>query len=141
MPSQCTLPDDVLTSGADIVLLPFQHRLPAARRPRVLLGVTGSVAAIKLPELAGKLQRFADVRVVATPSAQHFFTETELPADCRPLLGELFCSSRRVASVFDLWQSVECKAPCKVCIQQLAGNQVHKVAAQATRTTGGTGGK
>lgn len=60
------------------------------RRPRVLLGVTGSVASIKVPELAAKLQRFADVRVVATPSARHFFTEAELPEDCRPLLGASF---------------------------------------------------
>jgi phosphopantothenoylcysteine synthetase/decarboxylase len=53
----------------------------------VLLGVTGSVAAIKVPELATQLRRFADVRIVATPSAQHFFTEEQLPAECRPLLG------------------------------------------------------
>lgn len=59
----------------------------AVRRPRVLLGVTGSVASIKAPELAAKLQRFADVRVVASPSAQHFFTEADLPEACRPLLG------------------------------------------------------
>ena len=54
----------------------------------MLLGVTGSVAAIKVPELATKLLRFADVRIVATPSARHFFTQEQLPAECAPLLGE-----------------------------------------------------
>ena len=56
-------------------------------RPHVLLGVTGSVAAIKVPELVAKLLRFADVRIVATPSARHFFTQEQLPAECGPLLG------------------------------------------------------
>ncbi len=62
-------------------------RPPAARRPHVLLGVTGSVAAIKVPQLAAALREFADVRVVATPAAKHFFTEQQLPPECRPLLG------------------------------------------------------
>ena len=53
----------------------------------MLLGVTGSVAAIKVPELVTKLLRFADVRIVTTPSAQHFFTQEQLPAECGPLLG------------------------------------------------------
>ncbi len=67
-----------------------QHRCSlrqATRRPHVLLGVTGSVAAIKVPQLAAALREFADVRVVATPAAKHFFTEQQLPPECRPLLG------------------------------------------------------
>ncbi len=60
------------------------------RRPRVLLGATGSVAAITVAELAGKLADFADVRVVTTAAAQRFFSEASLPPGCRPLLGAPF---------------------------------------------------
>jgi phosphopantothenoylcysteine decarboxylase len=42
------------------------------RRPRVLLGVTGSVAAVKWEELALLLLAWADVRVVHTRAALHF---------------------------------------------------------------------
>lgn len=53
------------------------------RRPRVLLGVTGSVAAIKAPMLCEQLLRFADVRVVLTSAARHF-----LPPNAAPYGGE-----------------------------------------------------
>jgi phosphopantothenoylcysteine decarboxylase len=49
------------------------------RRPRVLLGLTGSVAAVKAPELAAALGAFADVRVVATDAARRFFDAAALP--------------------------------------------------------------
>jgi len=42
------------------------------RRPRVLLGLSGSVAALKAPQLAAALSSFADVRCVATAAALHF---------------------------------------------------------------------
>ena len=42
------------------------------RRPRILLGVSGSVAAVKQAELAVALSSFADVRAVATARAAHF---------------------------------------------------------------------
>ena len=48
--------------------------LLSSSRPKVLLGVTGSVAAIKVPELAVALSKFADVRVIATERG-HFFME------------------------------------------------------------------
>ena len=60
----------------------------AARRPRVLLGASGSVAAIKLGQLAALLLEFAEVRVVATRSARYFFQDPDLPPACRPALGE-----------------------------------------------------
>lgn len=42
--------------------------------PNILLGVTGSVAAIYTPELARELQQAGhQVKVVATPSAAYFF--------------------------------------------------------------------
>jgi hypothetical protein len=44
----------------------------SSRRPRVLLGVSGSVAAVKWEELALLLLDFADVRVVHTRAALHF---------------------------------------------------------------------
>lgn len=44
----------------------------ARRRPRVLLGVSGSVAAIKAAEVAALLCAWADVRVVATEVGRRF---------------------------------------------------------------------
>ncbi|KAK9868661.1 hypothetical protein WJX84_007243 [Apatococcus fuscideae] len=58
------------------------------RRPRVLLGVTGSVAAIKAPDLARMLASFADVRVVATGPALRFFNSQQLPLNCRTIHGD-----------------------------------------------------
>jgi phosphopantothenoylcysteine decarboxylase len=49
---------------------------------RVLLGVTGSVAAIRTPELVADLRRAGhDVRVVATEPALHFFDAEALRSD------------------------------------------------------------
>lgn len=39
----------------------------------MLLGVTGSVATIKLEELASKLAPIANLKIVATQSARNFF--------------------------------------------------------------------
>lgn len=48
---------------------------------RVLLGVTGSVAAVKTPELAAALAAAGhEVRVVATAAALYFFDRAALPA-------------------------------------------------------------
>jgi phosphopantothenoylcysteine decarboxylase len=48
---------------------------------KILLGVTGSVAAIKTPALvAALLARGHEVKVVATQSALYFFAPDELPA-------------------------------------------------------------
>lgn len=41
-------------------------------RSNVLIGVTGSVAAIKLEELAEKLSEFATIKIVTTAAAKHF---------------------------------------------------------------------
>jgi len=45
------------------------------RRPRILLGITGSVAAVKGPKLALRLANEvnADVRVVLTRTVEHYF--------------------------------------------------------------------
>lgn len=49
------------------------------RRPRVLLGVTGSVAAIKAPEIVNQLvdQIGADVRVLLTSGGSNFWNKAE----------------------------------------------------------------
>ena len=58
----------------------------------VVLGVTGSVAAIRTPALHAGLQSLGHaVRVVATEPALHFFDPAELPADpLDPLGGPIF---------------------------------------------------
>ncbi|HEX7062908.1 MAG TPA: bifunctional phosphopantothenoylcysteine decarboxylase/phosphopantothenate--cysteine ligase CoaBC [Woeseiaceae bacterium] len=49
--------------------------------PRIILGVTGSIAAYKAPELVRRLkEQGAAVRVVMTESAAHFITPTALQA-------------------------------------------------------------
>mmetsp|Transcript_79526 Transcript_79526/g.221133 ORF Transcript_79526/g.221133 Transcript_79526/m.221133 type:complete len:240 (+) Transcript_79526:13-732(+) len=47
----------------------------SAPRPHVLVGCTGSVATVKVPQLALSISKFADVRVVATEHALHFLSE------------------------------------------------------------------
>lgn len=39
----------------------------------ILLGLTGSVASVKLPELATKLSILGELKIVATPAAERFF--------------------------------------------------------------------
>lgn len=53
---------------------------PATRRPRVLLGLTGSVACVKAEALVTALSAFADVRVVATPAALRFLPSADAAA-------------------------------------------------------------
>ena len=55
----------------------------------MLLGVSGSVAAIKIAQLAHSLVAFSDVKIVATASARHFINEKDLPALVLPLHGTL----------------------------------------------------
>lgn len=49
------------------------------RRPRILLGASGSVAAIKVVELAYLLAEFAEVKLVLTKAARHFVQQDDLP--------------------------------------------------------------
>jgi hypothetical protein len=76
--------------------------------PNILLGVTGSVAAIKLTELLAVLGPLGSVRVVLTSSAQLFVRGLELPPgifvyDVR--LAVVACLLLHV-SVCRLWASV-----------------------------------
>nr|XP_033776843.1 phosphopantothenoylcysteine decarboxylase isoform X1 [Geotrypetes seraphini] len=52
-----------------------------SKRFHVLVGVTGSVAALKLPLLLSSLLEIAgvDVQVVTTESAKHFYNAQEIP--------------------------------------------------------------
>ena len=43
-----------------------------AKRPTVILGVTGSVATVKIPELCVKLSKYTDIIIVATKPSLHF---------------------------------------------------------------------
>jgi hypothetical protein len=54
-----------------------QQQQPAVLGPRVLLGVTGSVAAVKSPEIAVRLvtEFNAHVRVLLTRGGQHFWNK------------------------------------------------------------------
>uniref|UniRef100_A0A7S1D871 Flavoprotein domain-containing protein n=1 Tax=Cyclophora tenuis TaxID=216820 RepID=A0A7S1D871_CYCTE len=49
------------------------------RRPRILLGVTGSVAAVKSPEIAVRLHRDlnADVRILLTSGGDNFWNKAQ----------------------------------------------------------------
>lgn len=57
-------------------------------QPRVLLAASGSVAAIKLPELARLLAEFADVRLLMTEAARKFVSEADFPPEVLPIYGE-----------------------------------------------------
>lgn len=56
------------------------------RRPRVLLGLSGSVACVKAEQLVVALSSFADVRVVATPAALRFLDAPTRPEATRTTL-------------------------------------------------------
>jgi len=47
-------------------------------KPKVLVGVTGSVATIKLSLLVQQLQTFAEVQIVTTNAAKTFFSPTNI---------------------------------------------------------------
>lgn len=54
-----------------------------ARKPRILLAASGSVAALKFGILADSLSDWAEVRAVATKPALHFIDKRGLPASVK----------------------------------------------------------
>lgn len=58
------------------------------RRPRVLIGISGSVAAIKIPVLVSKLSSMCDVCVLMTQAAYHFVREDDFPSEVHPILSD-----------------------------------------------------
>ena len=71
---------------------------------QIVLGVTGSVAALRVPVLYEALRRLGHrVRIVATEPSLHFFDPAELPADpSDPLGGPVFRDSDEWAG--DRWR-------------------------------------
>lgn len=55
------------------------------RKPRVLLSVSGSVAAIKTLELYTSLKKSSDVKVIATKSGMHFIDRIEKGEEPMPI--------------------------------------------------------
>jgi phosphopantothenoylcysteine decarboxylase / phosphopantothenate---cysteine ligase len=72
---------------------------PDDQRPRVLLGVSGGIAAYKACELASRLtQDGAEVRVVMTANARQFVAPLTLAAlTGQPVFGEMFDPAREAA--------------------------------------------
>src|SRR5690348_13660947 len=67
---------------------------PAPPKPRILLGVTGSVAAYKAVELAQLLKKFSDVKVVLTHAGSRLVPEKSLAkASGSPVWTSLFKGS------------------------------------------------
>lgn len=79
-PAPTEVPGPTLIAGIPL------GTFPTLRRPRILLGVSGSVATIKLSLIARALLQFADVHIVASKSSRHFFTQGDLPGECGPVL-------------------------------------------------------
>nr|GME04334.1 probable phosphopantothenoylcysteine decarboxylase [Ipomoea batatas] len=52
-----------------------------ARRPRILLAASGSVAAIKFANLCHCFSEWAEVKAVASKASLHFIDKTSLPKD------------------------------------------------------------
>lgn len=59
-------------AGADTKVLSSETPALTPRKPRVLLGISGSVASIKALALVTQLSEFCEVRIVSTSAAQHF---------------------------------------------------------------------
>lgn len=69
-------------------------------RINVLVGVSGSVAAIKVPEIVTGISRFANVRVVCTENARHF-------VDFEESLRDAFGNPISVYKDADEWNSFQ----------------------------------
>ena len=68
-------------------------------KTRILLGVTGGIAAYKSPDLVRRLiERGAEVQVVMTAAAQHFVTPTTFQAvSGRPVRSDLWDAAAEAA--------------------------------------------
>ncbi|KAG2470456.1 COAC decarboxylase, partial [Polypterus senegalus] len=79
----------------------------------VLLGVTGSVAALKVPELVGRLLELpgVEVKVVTTDHAKHFFSPDALPVV--------------VLSDSDEWEVRSFAGPCMLMWRQRSDPVLH----------------
>lgn len=53
-----------------------------ARKPKILLGITGGIAAYKACDIINRLKRDNDIKVVMTKNALHFISELTLSSLC-----------------------------------------------------------
>jgi len=60
--------------------IPTSSRRQDTGKPKVILGLSGSVAAIKALSLVQQISQFADVRIVSTEKATNFYNVQELEA-------------------------------------------------------------
>eukprot|EP00879_Flechtneria_rotunda_P002884 GHRR01003100.1.p1 GENE.GHRR01003100.1~~GHRR01003100.1.p1 ORF type:complete len:204 (+),score=70.46 GHRR01003100.1:273-884(+) len=65
----------------------MQHGLEG-RPARILLAATGSVAAIKFPQLCRLLQQLGEVKVASTKAASYFIKQQQLPQGIGPVAGD-----------------------------------------------------
>eukprot|EP00029_Vermamoeba_vermiformis_P002946 TRINITY_DN13313_c0_g1_i1.p1 TRINITY_DN13313_c0_g1~~TRINITY_DN13313_c0_g1_i1.p1 ORF type:complete len:198 (+),score=56.03 TRINITY_DN13313_c0_g1_i1:84-677(+) len=65
------------------------------KKPHVLVAVTGSVATIKILDIIKQIKQFAEVKVITTNSAKHFFNENDVKAEA-----ELYTD----ADEYAMWQ-------------------------------------
>mmetsp|Transcript_3822 Transcript_3822/g.4310 ORF Transcript_3822/g.4310 Transcript_3822/m.4310 type:complete len:222 (+) Transcript_3822:85-750(+) len=108
----------------------LQIHKEASDKPKILLGVTGSVAAIKVGLLAAKLKEFGDVKVAATSSAMHFIGT--ISEEERSHLGEVVEDAtewREWGKVGDPVQHIDMRAWADVLvIAPLSANTLAKMA-------------
>ena len=68
---------------------PLSAHFALHRKPRILLGVSGSVAAIKVPILAKLLAEVADVQIITTDASRKILSDEDLAALNVPVKGEI----------------------------------------------------
>jgi len=104
-------------------------------KTRILLGVTGGIAAYKSPDLVRRLiERGADVQVVMTSSARNFITPVTLQAvSGRPVRGDLWDSAAEAAMghiELARWAELVLIAPASAdFIARLAGGRANDLLA------------
>ncbi|CAL8465391.1 g4927 [Coccomyxa elongata] len=75
------------SAAATEELSTFSGRKKRARKPRILLGLSGSVAAIKVPILAKLLAEVADVQIITTDASRKMLSDKDLCALNVPVKG------------------------------------------------------
>jgi len=90
---------------------------PRTRRPRIVLGVTGSVAAVKSPQIAALLSDFAEVKIVLTSCGTHFWRQAPVYRG-----GEGWRAFQEVEAMSQTAQREqnELQAPTKKCPRDLS---------------------
>ena len=77
--------------------------LSTSRRPHVLLLATGSVATVKVPELALRIAEWADVRIVLTARGAHMFERVAPQYDAAAWAALQACDAVSTVTDADEW--------------------------------------